>query len=1414
MNKSILLLAFFIILKIQLFAQLNVTVAGALNYPRWSHESQRLLDGRVISFGGDNGDLSNNLVYNNCEIYDPSTNSWSVGSNMNNYRTDFASAILNDGRVLAIGGRDENFNNLNSCEIYNPTTNTWSIISSLNESRAFHKAIRLSSGQILVVGGNSGTNTAEIYDPYSNTWTYTDTLAKRHKTGISFVSPGYVSGGIGASNRVETFNETTNSWNLLSGGFITPRINHSSIFIPSWGALFAFTGESTHKNTEAIQINNGVSYNRGNLLTEINNNTPIAFDNGHVLVYGVGDLFSPTNTKCLQLYSLTNFTWTSGTYNFVGADVYGINKLHNGKILINGGSFTTGNGATNECKLIGLNSYSACVPPNLNLSLTGISSCYGNSHTITIQGSESGVTYEARIAENVVSLASINGNGTNRDIILSPTSFQPGDNIVSIVAKKTGCPAYYLDNNVIITPTLAITETPTISPSGTIYACIGDNITLTTTNGYSNYIWSFPQVTTSSNTISVNPNKTVYVKFKDANGCTSVSSKMVKINAPTSLTAGSNISLCSNQGTVQLTGVNTPGGIWSGTGVTPSGVFDPASVTSGTYNVTYSKCGFNATKTVSVFPVTVPSYTAVSTTTAICAYQSATLQIPNSSFGVKYQLRNGNLLINTAKNGTGGLLTFTTNVISANSVFNILATTTSTNCNADTVITEHFIKVKNSTLTKVSGFDTLICIGKKALIVVDSAVAGVTYSLTALNTTGSTFLQNKVGDGDSIAFSVGPITTNSVFSIVMWQSGCSNLAGLDQSIRPKINVQTPQAFFAPSKFNIQPNEYISFNNNSPVPNSTYLWSFDNGSSTSTSNLVLPDSIYYSTLGSKKIKLKLRTPLGCIDSLVQTVNVFPLSTATSCPISFGRVDNISAIITSLTNDKKDNIYAFSDNDNSTNNSIYSINNDSIKTIIPYNNKMIYSNSLMKYDKYGIPLWLINIRHNSTLIRHGNIECDSLGNIYLTYYHGGYIGNIYFYSVDNTVTEYFPPYNSNERSVIICKYNSNGYFQWVKSYLEDVDNPVLKIDNKRGFIYACSDRHFNKYDINGNLLWAISNVYPLNNGYVAIETDTSSYSYILNKGNINVVKYNSSGAIVSSTQPQVNINQSYVEASHLKIEKNNAYLSGTFKGTIKYVNDTFVVLKNSTGNPDGFIASCNLSNGNHRWFIQLKLKYGHITITGMDFKNGKGIITGSLWPNSLDTLFANNHTLPINTYSQFVLNFDSLGNVIDLMNINNNNASNNVIPKYLCVLNNTNTDATILTEFKPNFSYNSNSYSSYTGSKHFAILNYNSYCIQPLVTNVTTKIDATSSVSDVFIYPNPQEYNQELKLSIASNSNTVCNITAFDVSGKKLFNLDDVKISGGENIITIDEKYTNTLNSGIYFLNISSTIFNKTVKLIVN
>jgi gliding motility-associated-like protein len=82
--------------------------------------------------------------------------------------------------------------------------------------------------------------------------------------------------------------------------------------------------------------------------------------------------------------------------------------------------------------------------------------------------------------------------------------------------------------------------------------------------------------------------ETLYYTFTDLNGCVNLDSMQITNVSPITPNAGSDLALCLNAGSTTILPLTNPGGIWSGPGISSSGVFDPIVAGVGTHTYTYT----------------------------------------------------------------------------------------------------------------------------------------------------------------------------------------------------------------------------------------------------------------------------------------------------------------------------------------------------------------------------------------------------------------------------------------------------------------------------------------------------------------------------------------------------------------------------------------------------------------------------------------------------------------------------------------------------------------------------------------------------------------------------------------------------------------------------------------------------------
>lgn len=160
------------------------TPAAPLGVVRYDHAAALLQDGRVLVVGGQGG--IGQTSTRTAEIYDPASDTWTPAAQPGALRYWPEAAVLLDGRVLATGASGPYFS-----EIYDPASDTWT--PTLSPGFGDHTSTRLLDGRVLVAGGSE----AAVYDPAADTWTLAPGLIQRSPPqGI------YSSNGIGGQAAV------------------------------------------------------------------------------------------------------------------------------------------------------------------------------------------------------------------------------------------------------------------------------------------------------------------------------------------------------------------------------------------------------------------------------------------------------------------------------------------------------------------------------------------------------------------------------------------------------------------------------------------------------------------------------------------------------------------------------------------------------------------------------------------------------------------------------------------------------------------------------------------------------------------------------------------------------------------------------------------------------------------------------------------------------------------------------------------------------------------------------------------------------------------------------------------------------------------------------------------------------------
>lgn len=303
-----------------------------------------LQDGRVLIAGGEGYQGVLNLV----EIFDPKTDTYKKGHNLSVQRVQATATLLTDGTVLVVGGTSDNLNPqpLKSAEIYNPKTKTWTATGSLNQARFGHEATLLQDGRVLVMGGTPDTETqlksCEIWDPKTGQWTYTGAMSygRRYSNAATLSNGDVLEAGDGV--RSEVYSVAAGTWSFTKAEptliYAMPIIglaDGSVLSAPSEASGHAGVGDlyqPSKKSWKKTRAGVARYYAAGTLLND-----------GSVLIAGgcTDDCTVPSVTSAVR-YLPGRRSYVDVSPMNIGRESASAVTLHDGRVLMQGGFASSG----------------------------------------------------------------------------------------------------------------------------------------------------------------------------------------------------------------------------------------------------------------------------------------------------------------------------------------------------------------------------------------------------------------------------------------------------------------------------------------------------------------------------------------------------------------------------------------------------------------------------------------------------------------------------------------------------------------------------------------------------------------------------------------------------------------------------------------------------------------------------------------------------------------------------------------------------------------------------------------------------------------------------------------------------------------------------------------------------------------
>lgn len=286
--------------------------AGSMSTPRMGQTATLLNNGDVLVAGGSDADLATIDAVSSSELYDPKTNSWSPAASMHVARAFHTATLLPDGRVAIIGGVEQinqRYVALADVELYDPTRNTWSIAAPEPRPRGMHAAVLLNDGRILILGGSGSRpvaarpgalatqNSVDLYDPSTNSWSLLPSMhyARALPTGMLLPDGRVLVIGDDGPNEgtAELFNPRSERWSDAP----TPGLRAESVAVRLRSGEILVAGGVGESSATLFDWRRNAWHDAGHMQNVRASASGTLLANGDVLVAGgFGHLIAPFAT--------------------------------------------------------------------------------------------------------------------------------------------------------------------------------------------------------------------------------------------------------------------------------------------------------------------------------------------------------------------------------------------------------------------------------------------------------------------------------------------------------------------------------------------------------------------------------------------------------------------------------------------------------------------------------------------------------------------------------------------------------------------------------------------------------------------------------------------------------------------------------------------------------------------------------------------------------------------------------------------------------------------------------------------------------------------------------------------------------------------------------------------------------------
>ena len=223
------------------------------------HTATLLSDGSVLIAGGEQELTAGNVaLVTDTWLYRPSSNTFTSAGKISAGRTGHTATLLADGRVLIVGGQEDQWTHLDNVVIYDParaSVDPWQSANPLPAVRGGHAAVKLGDGRVGVIGGQGETggspvdyDSIVIFDPGTGTWSTPalSTLKQKryyHTATLLQNNKVLIAGGVQSGSEVvwldtlEIWDPSTGSVTASAAKMSQGRAYHTASLLPTGKVL-------------------------------------------------------------------------------------------------------------------------------------------------------------------------------------------------------------------------------------------------------------------------------------------------------------------------------------------------------------------------------------------------------------------------------------------------------------------------------------------------------------------------------------------------------------------------------------------------------------------------------------------------------------------------------------------------------------------------------------------------------------------------------------------------------------------------------------------------------------------------------------------------------------------------------------------------------------------------------------------------------------------------------------------------------------------------------------------------------------------------------------------------------------------------------------------------------------------------